>query len=251
LYQKIRVGAVSYLNTKPLTYGFEQGMMAEEVELSFAPPAALAKRLLDNELDVALVPVAILPSMKEYHIISNYCIGANGKVASVAIFSEVPLAEVKEVYLDFESRTSVALAKILLEEYWKVSPQLLLAQPGYEQLISGTSAGLIIGDRALAQNSSSTYKYDLAEAWKELTGLPFIFAAWVSNKKMTNDFIERFNEATSFGFSHLDEVVKKNPFQYYDLHSYYTNDIDYILDADKMKAMEIFFNKIAEKKKVT
>jgi len=250
LYQKIRVGAVSYLNTKPLTYGFEQGMMAEEIELSFAPPAALAKRLLDNEIDVALVPVAALPSMKEYHIISNYCIGANGKVASVAIFSEVPLADVKEVYLDFESRTSVALAKILLEEYWKVSPQFLSAEPGYEQHISGTSAGLIIGDRAL-KNSSSTYKYDLAEGWKELTGLPFIFAAWVSNKKMTDDFIERFNEATSFGFLHLDEVVKKNPFQFYDLHSYYTNDIDYILDADKMKAMVMFLNKIAEKKKVT
>lgn len=104
---KIKVGAVSYLNTKPLIYGFEKGMMKDEVELVIDYPGKIAQALLDDTIDVGLVPVAIIPRMKECHIVSDYCIGANGPVASVCLFSEVPLEKITTVLLDYQSRTSV------------------------------------------------------------------------------------------------------------------------------------------------
>ncbi|MEI8060371.1 MAG: MqnA/MqnD/SBP family protein, partial [Ferruginibacter sp.] len=92
--QKIKVGAVSYLNTKPLIYGFEQGMMQDEIELTFDYPANVARKLLENGIDVGLVPVAVLPLMKDYQIISNYCIGCDGAVNSVCVFSDVPITDI-------------------------------------------------------------------------------------------------------------------------------------------------------------
>ncbi|HNK30623.1 MAG TPA: hypothetical protein PKG65_16940, partial [Ferruginibacter sp.] len=107
--QKIKVGAVSYLNTKPLIYGFEQGLMKDEVELLIDYPSKIASLLQTNQVDIGLVPVAIIPTLEEHHIISDYCIGCDGEVASVCLFSEVPLAEVSTILLDYQSRTSVAL----------------------------------------------------------------------------------------------------------------------------------------------
>ncbi len=115
--RKVRVGAVSYLNTKPLIYGIEKGMIKDEAELVIDYPSKIAAMLLNDEIDVGLVPVAILPKMKEHYIISDYCIGSVGAVASVCLFSEVPLHEMKMVLLDYQSRTSVALLKVLIKEY--------------------------------------------------------------------------------------------------------------------------------------
>src|SRR4051812_10140619 len=141
--RKIKVGAVSYLNTKPLIYGFGQGMMSDGVELVLGYPSHIAGMLLNDEIDVGLVPVAIIPRLKESYIISDYCIGAEGEVASVCLFSDVPLGEVKEVLLDYQSRTSVQLARLLLKEYWKVNPVLTDAAEDFRDHIKGTTAGLV------------------------------------------------------------------------------------------------------------
>jgi chorismate dehydratase len=114
------VGAVSYLNTKPLIYGFEKGMMKESVELVFDYPSNIAAALLNDEIDIGLVPVAIIPERDSFQIVSNYCISCNGEVASVCLFSEVPVQEIKTVLLDYQSRTSVKLVQLLLKEYWKL-----------------------------------------------------------------------------------------------------------------------------------
>ncbi len=111
---KIRVGAVSYLNTKPLVYGFDNGLMKDDIELSFEYPSLLAEQLKNDEIDIGLIPVAAIPSLPESHIITNVCIGASGSVASVCLFSDVPIEEIKFIYLDYQSRTSVALLKVLL-----------------------------------------------------------------------------------------------------------------------------------------
>lgn len=243
MYQKIRVGAVSYLNAKPLTYGFETGMMKDEVELVFAPPAALASRLLNNELDVALLPVAVIPELPQSHIISDYCIGADGKVASVCLFSEVPLERIERVMLDPESRTSVELLKVLMREHWKIAPEIISVSEGYEKEIFGTTAGLVIGNRALMQRSVSAYCYDLSEAWKEMTGLPFVFAAWVSCRELSDSFKKDFNDAVATGLKLRNEIALANPFSHYDLKTYFNKDIDYDLDAVKRKAMSLFIEK--------
>ncbi|MEP6675275.1 MAG: menaquinone biosynthesis protein [Ferruginibacter sp.] len=242
--RKIRVGAVSYLNTKPLIYGFEQGMIKDRMELYFDYPANIAAMLLKDETDIGLIPVAVIPKMQEYHIISEYCIGCDGEVASVCLFSDVPINEIKTILLDYQSRTSVALLKILLKEHWNIAPELVATTAGYENNISGTTAALVIGDRALKQRSRSAYIYDLGAAWKEMTGLPFVFAAWIANKKLPEDFIHAFNTATGAGMQHIDAIVAANVFPDYSLHQYYTKNIDYQLDDEKREGLKLFLRKI-------
>jgi chorismate dehydratase len=241
---KIKVGAVSYLNTKPLIYGFEKGMMAGETELIFDFPSNIARRLLNYTIDIGLVPVAVLPLMPEYHIVADYCIGCDGAVASVCLFSDVPLNKIERVLLDYQSRTSVALLKILLKEHWKISPELVPATAGYQQQITGTTAGLVIGDRAFNQLKISKYHCDLGLAWKEMTGLPFVFAAWVSNKKLHKSFIANFNETTALGLNNIEAIVKSINYKDADLEDYYKNCISFDLDNKKKEALELFLSKI-------
>jgi chorismate dehydratase len=244
--RKVRVGAVSYLNTKPLIYGIEKGMIKDEADLLIDYPSKIASMLLEDKIDVGLVPVAIIPEMKEYHIISDYCIGSVGKVASVCLFSDVPLDKIETILLDYQSRTSVALLKVLIREYWKLNVVFENTSGNYQSKISRTTAGLIIGDRALQQRKISPFIYDLGEEWEKFTGLPFVFAAWISNKKLDNNFIENFNKANAFGLNRIDEVVKENPFEAFDLHHYYTDCISFEMDEKKKKGLELFLEKITK-----
>jgi chorismate dehydratase len=244
LDREIRVGAVSYLNTKPLLYGIQHSSFAETIRLTIDYPARIASMLLEEEIDIGLVPVAIIPFMKEYHINTDYCIGSDGAVGSVCIFSEVPIDQVKEVLLDYQSRTSVQLAKMLLREYWKVNPALVDTKLDFREHIQGTTAGVVIGDRALRQRKISRYSYDLGESWKKHTGLPFVFAAWISNKKLDASFVQAFNEANRFGLSNLSNVLAELSSDVFDLQSYYTEYISYSLDAAKRAGLKLFLEKL-------
>jgi len=235
---------VSYLNTKPLIYGFEKGMMKEEVELVMDYPANIASMLINDEIDIGLVPVAILPVLKEYYLISDYCIACDGEVASVCLLSDVQIDEIETILLDYQSKTSVALLKILLKEHWNIKPKLVDTEQGYELSISGTTAGLVIGDRALEQRNRSKYCYDLGQSWKELTGLPFVFAVWVSNKSMDKQFIEKFNMTNDLGITNIEEVIKLSNFLSFDLKLYYTKYIKYIIDNKKQNGLNEFLNRI-------
>ncbi len=241
--KKIKVGVVNYLNTKPLLYGLERQPICDQIELIGDYPSKLAQMLLDDEIDVGLVPVAILPKLPEYHIVGDYCIGTEGEIASVALFSDVPMDEIKKVYLDYQSRTSVELLKYLMKEYWGINPEIIEAtDEDYRKKIKGTTAGLVIGDRAFEQRKISTFIYDLGSEWRSITGLPFVFAAWVSTKKLPDDFIRLFNEANGLGLSHIDEIVAANPFDLYDLTKYYNLHLSYRLDSQKQKGLELFLS---------
>jgi chorismate dehydratase len=242
LERKVKVAAVSYLNTKPLLYGFRDHQVMNMIDLSMDYPAKIAQQLIDGEVDVALVPVAIIPKLKEHHIISDYCIGAEGPVASVCLFSEVPLQEIKRIYLDYQSRSSVALLKVLIREHWKLSVELVETTGGYEDKIKGTDAGLVIGDRALAQRHVSPFIYDLAEHWIRFTNLPFVFAAWISNKALPVEFIQQFNKANGIGINNIPAVVAENPYDVYDLTTYYTKNISFPLTPAKRQGMQKFLS---------
>jgi chorismate dehydratase len=205
-------------------------------------PANIAEDLLAGQIDIGLVPVAIVPELSNPHIVSKYVIGTNGAVASVALFSEVPIHQIKSIYLDYQSRTSVQLLKILLTEYWKEEVDFLLATEGYIDQISGTTAGVIIGDRALENLSKYPYVYDLGLAWKQHTGLPFVFAAWVANQPIPSEFMAAFDAANGYGLAHLDEVIALIPAQeqVYDLHKYYTENISYVYDEEKKQGLARF-----------
>ena len=237
-----RIGAVSYLNTRPLLLGMEQSPFKDRIDLIKSYPAKIAQDLLEGTIDIGLVPVAIMPLLSSPQIVSKYVIGTEGEVASVALFSQVPMEQVECVYLDYQSRTSVALAKVLLTQYWKKEVAFIAATEGYIDQISGTTAGVIIGDRALASLSRFEHVYDLGLAWKQHTGLPFVFAAWVANKPIPAEFMEAFDAANGYGLDHLEDVIALIPAseQVYDLHKYYTLNISYVLTPEKRAGLEQF-----------
>lgn len=244
--KKWRIGAVSYLNTRPFLLGLEQEDFKDQIDLIKSYPAKIAQDLLDGQIDIGLVPVAIIPQLSNPQIVSKYVIGANGHVASVALFSEVPMEQITTVYLDYQSKTSVQLLKILLTQFWKKDVTFLAASEGYIDQISGTTAGLIIGDRALDQLKNFSFVYDLGLAWKQHTGLPFVFAAWVANQFIPPEFEAAFEAANNFGLTHLEEVISLIPIheQSYDLRKYYTENISYNYDEEKKLGLATFLKLI-------
>ena len=241
---KIKVAAVSYLNTKPLLYGIERSDVINDIEIVVDYPSQLAKRLQENSIDMALLPVAAIPGISGANIVSDYGIASNGNVVSVAIFSQVPMEEITTVYLDYQSRTSVRLAQLLLEQFWKKQVEYKPAGENYIDYINGSNAGVIIGDRALKQLHNFEYVYDLSAAWKAHTSLDFVFAAWVANKELPATFTSNFNAANAEGLKHINEVIAENPFPYYDLHTYYTENIKFYLDEEKKKGLAKFLEMI-------
>ena len=246
LDKRWRIGVVSYFNTQPLLLGIEKANFLSKIELVKDYPANIAQALMYGQIDIGLVPVAITPFLTHPHIVSEYCIGTRTKVASVAIFSKVPMDQIECIYLDYQSRTSVQLARILLNEFWKKDIQFLKAQEGYIQEIEGTTAGVIIGDRALANLTSFEYVYDLGEAWIEHTGLPFVFAAWMSNQPIPDDFKTLFNYANAYGVEHIDEVLNQLPLRTHDynMEEYYTKNIEYRLTDTMQQGMQLFLEKV-------
>jgi chorismate dehydratase len=244
---KIRVGIVNYLNTQPLLYGLLRPPISEKIEITGDYPSRIAELLVEGKIDIGLVPVAVLPQLPSYHIVGDYCIGSEGEIASVALFSEVPMHQIKKVYLDYQSRTSVSLLKYLMKEYWGINPLMVDARDEkYRDEISGTTAGLVIGDRAFEQRKRSTFIYDLGSEWRAITGFPFVFAAWISVKKLPESFIIEFNAANAVGLSHIDEIVADHPFDLYDLKKYYNLHLSYKLDDAKKKGLSHFLSLLAE-----
>jgi len=247
LDRKIRVGAVSYLNTKPLLYGIENSPVINEISLITEYPARIAEMLLLDEIDIGLVPVSIIPQMKEYHINTRYCIGSDGPVASVCLFSEVPVQDIETVILDYQSRTSVALAEILFEKHWKKTPVFVPADHEFLQEIQGNTAAVVIGDRALEQRKKSRYYYDLGEEWKKMTGLPFVFAAWISNKVLDPGWIRRFEDANTIGIQNISRVIEDLTANDFDLHAYFTEYLSYDLNEKKKEGMDLFLSMLKKK----
>jgi len=245
LSKKIKVGIVSYLNTRPLLYGLKLPPIANEIQLVEENPARLAELLIDDEIDVGLIPIAVIPQLEKYFICGDYCIATETEVASVCLFSEVPVNQIERVYLDYQSRSSVALLKWLMKEFWNIHPEMIQAtDDSYRKKIQGTTAGLVIGDRAFEQRKISTFIYDLASEWRSITGMPFVFAAWISKQPLPTSFIQKFNEANAIGLSHIDEIVTSLQFELYDLKKYYSLHLSYKFDDRKRKGMELFLQYI-------
>ncbi len=245
--KKIRVGVVNYLNTKPLLYGLQQPPVSDKIELVASYPSRLAEMLIDNKIDVGLIPVAAIPELTSWHIVGEHCIGTEGEIASVCLFSEVPMSEIRKVYLDYQSRSSIALLQWLMKEYWGINPEVVHASDeSFLKEIKGTTAGLVIGDRALEQRRISTFIYDLGSEWRAITGLPFVFAIWVSTQKLPDDFVQLFDQANAIGLQRIDEIVEQTHFESYDLKKYYTLHLSYKLDERKRQGMKRFLQIINE-----
>ena len=244
---KYKVAAVSYFNTIPFIHGIKYSNIYDSIDLQLDFPSECARKLSENDVDIALVPIAILKKNPEFKIVSDFCIGSNGKVDTVCLYSDNSLELIEEIYLDYQSQTSVELLRILCREYWKISPKLQNSEKGFENQIEDRTAALIIGDRAFTANKKYKYVYDLAEIWKEMTGLPFVFACWISNKNIDKNFLSEFNSALKFGLSEIDTSIEIEKYNYPHCNNpndYLNNKISYILDKDKRKGMEVFLSMI-------
>ena len=241
---KIKISAVSYLNSKPFLYGLFRNDFDKTFSLSLDYPSECGRKLSNNEVDLGLIPVALIPQITNARIISDFCIGADGPVKTVCIYAQFPLEEIDTIYLDYQSKTSVQLLKILLRDYWKLKPKLVEAHLDYIDKICGKTAGLIIGDRSFGLEKKYPYVYDLGLAWKQHTGLPFVFAAWVANQPIPSAFMAAFDAANGHGLAHLDEVIALIPAQeqVYDLHKYYTENISYVYDEEMKQGLAAFLN---------
>lgn len=241
---KIKISAVSYTNTFPFIYGIENNDIIQKIELSKDVPSVCAQKLLDNTVDIGLVPVAIIPELTHHEIVADYCIGASDKVRSVILGANQPLEKIKKIYLDYQSRSSVMLSRILAKKFWKIDVEWANTSEGFIEKIKDNEAAVIIGDRALESETKFPYVYDLAAEWIKYSKLPFVFAAWVSNKPIDNSFKDEFNLALKFGLNHIGDMLKAFDVSYLPKHidaeEYLKRNIDFNLDDQKQKGMQLF-----------
>jgi chorismate dehydratase len=247
LTNNIRISAVSYTNTKPFIYGLQHNSILNQIDLSLDIPSDCAQKIIDDQADIGLMPVAALLDLPYWQIVSDYCIGAVGAVNSVFIFSNCPIEEADIIQLDPESRSSNNLAKVLLKNYWKVAPLQIINAPDYANSTGIKTAFVQIGDRTFGKKNQYKYVYDLAEIWQQLTGLPFVFAAWIANKPIDPEFMKGFNTALKAGLDAREEVLKTLPkYSDFDLRDYLFNKLDFNLTEQKKEALYKFLNYIKE-----
>ena len=247
---KIKISIVNYTNTLPFKWALKHSELISKIDLQEDIPSICAQKLKFNQVQLALVPVAILNELDNYFIETDYCIGANGKVDSVKLYSKVPYDSIGSITLDYQSRTSIALTKILCEHYWRIKPLFENAKPGFESNLQGNNANVVIGDRTFSLNGKFAYEYDLAETWKDMTGLPFVFAAWVSTEKMDDKFISEFNTVLKFGVENCKKAIEESTNELNisneKAFDYLTEKISYNLDDEKRKALNLFLQYVKD-----
>ncbi len=248
---KIRISAIKYANTYPFNYGLRESGIEEYATIDIDHPAECARKLATGETDIGLIPVAAIPAIPGLTVISNYCIGTNSPVRTVLLVSNCEFKNIERVNLDYRSRTSVALAKILSVRYWKKEFKWIETFPGFNfENIPDNEGLVIIGDQCFELENRYKYKIDLATEWRKLTGLPFVFACWVSNKELPEEFLKKFNDAMSFGINNIDSAIERyeetSLMSAEILKSYLVNNIDYRLNREKQKAISIFYDYLKE-----
>lgn len=204
----MKIGAVSYLNTKPLVY--EMAHARPDVDLIFDLPSRLADRLASGDLDVALIPAIEAVGKPDYTVVSNACIGCRGPVWSVKLLSKVPFRTIRTLALDEGSRTSVALVRILLKRIHQVEPDVSPFPIGHRLEELQTDAALIIGDRAMTDRfPAHPFQWDLGEAWTAWTGTPFVFAVWTAATREPTSWLEPLLErARDAGLANLESIAQ-------------------------------------------
>jgi len=244
----VRIAAINYLNTIPFLYGLEARMAPGEIVMQYCTPAVSAQLIREEKADVGIMPVGALNDLKDPHIVSDFCIGATGPVASVLVVSGRPIEEVDEILLDVDSRTSVLLTRYLCQEKWHIAPRFTPFDFTRDEL-QKERCYLLIGDKALAWGGGFCYRYDLASEWIALKGLPFVFACWTAGKPLNPAFLEKFNQALDYGIHHIPEAIEKYNHQFPREYAqrYLRDNISFALDSEKRAGLSEFRRVALEK----
>ncbi|MEO1451600.1 MAG: menaquinone biosynthesis protein [Bacteroidota bacterium] len=241
----MKIALVSYINTRPFMDGLSAAFSPQEVQLDLRPPAECARVLAEGQCDMALIPVGALDQFSDIRLLPDYCIGASGSVESVYIFSQQPIETLDTLYLDRHSRSSNGLARILLRHHWGIAPEIRMPAEKNVSLIHGHTGGVVIGDYAIRVREQFAYRYDLAEAWQALTGLPFAFAVWAYHPDRVDPrMLTPLQTAMGVGVDNALKSASRWADFYkiprdYALH-YLTNCIDFRFDAPKHQALELY-----------
>jgi chorismate dehydratase len=204
----IRVGIVNFVNARPLARGLERDPSG--LELVYLPPARVADELAAGRIDVGLLPSIELARIPGLAVLPGCAIAATHEVRSVLLVSRVPVAEIRTLALDENSRTSAALVRLLLAARYGIEPELRAAAPRVEEMLATSDAALVIGDPALRVDRERHVVLDLAGEWLELTGLPFVFAVWAARAELaTLEFASRFERSLELGLSELEAIVEE------------------------------------------
>lgn len=248
--RKVRVGAVNYLNTRPLIYQFEQ--LAPQADLRLELPSRLADSLAAGQLDVALIPSIEFFHDPGYSIVSDACIACRGPVLSVKLFSRVPVEQIRTLALDEGSRTSAALVQILLAEQYGIRPSLAPLPIGDTLRQTDADAVLLIGDRAIHSPAERfAFVWDLGDEWNRWTGLPFVFAMWTARAGVELAGVDAaLSQSRDLGLAHLEEIAQKEAaplgLSRPECLGYLRDNLYFYLGPRELQGLELFY-RLAQK----
>jgi predicted solute-binding protein len=260
----VRLGAVGYLNARPLVYGLDR---QPRFTVRYDVPSVCASLLHEGGIDVGLIPSIEYLRGGPYRVVPDLAIASRGRVASVTLFTKKPVADVRSIALDTSSRTSVALVRVLCARLFRIQPALESRGPDLDDMLQRCDAALIIGDKALfldpagigsgvpagpsARGAQPIHKIDLGDAWLELTGLPFVFAFWAGRPEaLTRADVRLLREARDQGAARPEELARAylaDTPEWQALGAQYLRDnIKYHLRDDERAGLDLFYRYAAE-----
>jgi chorismate dehydratase len=256
--RKLRISAISYLNTAPLMWDFEHDKAGRDFDISYTLPFACARALADGTADIGIIPAAAYAQIPGLLVLPSVAIASRRAVRSILLVSKVPVDQVHTVALDTSSMTSVALTKILFEKWLGGGRTFSAMAPDIDQMLAKHEAGLLIGDPALKIDRSRYHTLDLAEEWIRHTGKPFVFAFWAVRSEAFSEAAPSLDVASLFQASrahalepaNLNQIVRewapRLAISESDVRSYLTENIHYHLDSGCLEGLKLFYRYAAE-----
>lgn len=245
----IRISNVDYINTLPYREVFKYSKFIKENAIIVGRnPSGCADELLKGKADIGLVPVGALKDLPDVKLIDGFGICANKQVDSVLILSDLPLKDLSQVYLDYQSKSSNGFVKILASKYWKYDFNLVESKKGYEEKINGRTGGLVIGDRALNLKHKYKFHTDIATEWFAFSSLPAVFAVWVANRNVDDGFITQFQAVLEQTMKQKNRIAQKyaSKYPHFDLLDYIGNKIAYTIGDAERESMEMYSQLLKE-----
>jgi chorismate dehydratase len=277
---KLRISIVEFLNTAPLVWGFTDGPLTGKYDLSFAVPSQCAEDLRAGRADVGIIPSIEYQRMGNVVALPGMAIAAKNEVRSLLIISKVPIEQARSVALDTNSRSTVAMARILSRRRWNVSPEFIDMAPDADEMLARADAAVVIGDPALrlrlkvdaleakvpgagpccccdaddehpVKGIDTLFVYDVAQQWREMTGLPSVLAIWVARRGVvTPEMVADFQASRDYGLAHVEDIAEgaglKLELPPRELERYLTEDIDYSLDEENLAGLRLYYKKCAQ-----
>lgn len=256
--RRLRISAISYLNTAPLMWDFEHGDAGRQFDITYTLPSSCARALAEGSADIGIIPAAAYTQIPDLQILPDLGIASRQLVRSILLVSKIPVEKIRSVALDTSSMTSVALTKVLFAKWLGGGRIFTPMSPDLEKMLAEHDAGLLIGDPALKVDRSRYHTIDLAEEWIRFTGKPFVFAFWavrgvaLGEADPALEIAKIFRDSRDHGLEpeNLDRLAREwGPrlgLTEANVHSYLTENIHYTLDAGCLEGLQLFYRYAAE-----